>query len=173
MNYLQKGINCDMSFQWQIKTTLRNMAFSIRTLHQIRKSLPSATRLVFFKTVILSHLEYPIFLFMGLSKAQINSLDRQVTRGVKSAFFRRKIEKSSDLKTKHQIMSFEGYLKFPCLNYFSRLLKGQIASFINSFMFLDAQLKYNTRTLKLSSQINTDSAVFRNSFVFFTRKQWK
>ena len=39
-------------------------------------------------------------------------------------------------------------------------------------MFANMELKYNTRTLKLSCQIHTDSAVIRNSFAFFTREQW-
>ena len=111
-------------------------------------------------------------MFTGLSKTQINSLDRQNDWGIKTAFFRKKPERLSDLKTKPKIMTFEGHLKFSCLNYLSRLLKGQIASFNNSFMFPNTQLKYNTKTLKLSSQIHTDWAVIRNSFVSFTRKKW-
>ena len=39
-------------------------------------------------------------------------------------------------------------------------------------MFPNMQLKYNTKTLTLSSQIHTDSAVIKNSFASFTRKQW-
>ena len=69
-------------------------------------------------------------------------------------------------------MSFEGYLKYSCLNYLSRLLKSPIASFNNSFMFPNMQLKCNSRTLKLSSHRHTDSAVIRNSFASFTREQW-
>ena len=148
------------------------MATSIRTWHQIRESFPATTRLVLFKTLVLSHLEFPIFLFTSLSKTQINSQDKQINWGIKNAFFRRKLEKSCDLKTKHQIMSFEGYLKYSCLNNLSRLFKGQPASSNNFFIFPKTQLNYNARTLKLSSHIHTDLTVIRNSFASFTRKQW-
>ena len=172
MKDLGISMDFDMSIQSRIKTTFRKKATSIRTFHQIQMSRPSKTRLVLLKTLVLSQLEYRILLFTGLSKTQINSLDKQINWGIQTAFFRKKIESLSDLKAKHQIMSFEGYLKYTCLNYFCRLLKGQIASFNNFFMFPNTQLKYNTRILKLSSQLYTHSAVIRNSFAFFTRKQW-
>ena len=172
MKDLGKSMNCDMSFQSQIKTAIGNMATYIRISHQIKKNLPSTRRLVIFKTLVLSHLEYPISLFTGLSKTQINFPDRQFKWGIETAFFRKKMEKSCDLKTKHQIMSFEIYLKNSCLSYLSRLPKGQIAFFIKSFMLPSMQVKHNMITLKLSSQIHTDAALIRNSFAFLTKKQW-
>ena len=59
MKWLRKSMDCDMSFQLQIKTTLRNMVLSIPTLHQIRKSLRSKTRILLFKTLVLCQLEFP------------------------------------------------------------------------------------------------------------------
>ena len=43
MEYLRKSMECDMSSQSQNKTMLKNVAISMRTLHQIRKNLPSTT----------------------------------------------------------------------------------------------------------------------------------
>ena len=148
-----------------------NMATSNRTLHQIRKNLPSTKRLVLFKTLTLSKLEYMILLFTCLSKTQISSLDSSLIGVSELPFFAKKIRKPSHVKTKHQIMSLESYLKYSWLNYLRWLPKDQIASFNNVFMFPGMQLKYNTRTLKLSSQTHTDSVVIRSSFYFFTRKQ--
>ena len=87
INYLGKNIDCAKSFQSQIKTMVSKMATSIRDSHQIRKSLPSTTRLVLFKTLVIIQLEGPIFLFTGFFKTQINSLDKQINWGIKTALF--------------------------------------------------------------------------------------
>ena len=49
MKYLGISMDCDMRFQSEIKLSLRNMATSTRTLNEVRKILPSTTRLVLLK----------------------------------------------------------------------------------------------------------------------------
>ena len=60
MKYMGIGLDCDLSFQSQIKTTISNMAPSFRTLHQIKKCLPSTTLILLFKTLVLGQMEYLI-----------------------------------------------------------------------------------------------------------------
>ena len=76
MKDLGISMDFDMSFQLQINATLRNLANSFRTLHQVRKSCPSKTQLVLLKTLILSHLEYRVLFYTSCFKTQIKSLDR-------------------------------------------------------------------------------------------------
>ena len=90
MKYLGLSMNCNRSFQSQTKTMLRSMATPLRNLHQKRRNFPSITRLVLFKALVLSQLQNHILFFTGLSKRLINSLDRQIDWGIKTAFFARK-----------------------------------------------------------------------------------
>ena len=64
------------------------MATSIKTLAQIRGSLPKETRLLLYQSLVISQLEYPILLLTILSKKAISSIDRQLNWGIKTAFFR-------------------------------------------------------------------------------------
>ena len=133
MKYLGISMDCDLSFQLQSKTTLRNMATSIRTLHQITKGPPSAIRLVFRKNFCIKSVGTSHLFVYGL----IQNTDQFPGQAKKlyyhNCLFRKKLEGSFDMKIKRQIVSFESYSKNSCLKYLIRLLKGLTASFNNFF----------------------------------------
>ena len=94
---------CDITFHLQIKATIRCRLFYPNLApNQKKLSLNKATST--FKTPVLNQSEHPIFLFTGLFKIQINSLDRQIICVIKTVFCSKKIEGSSHLRRKHQIM---------------------------------------------------------------------
>ena len=99
------------------------MATRIKTLAQIRGSLPRETRLLLYRSLVISKLEYPILLLTSLSKEAIYSIDRQLNWGIKTAFFRKKLDQSSDLKRKYDILCFENFLAYSCINYLVKLIK--------------------------------------------------
>ena len=94
------GVNLDKHLKYHIqgKHTLKKMATSIKTLARIRGSLPKEMRLLLYWSLVISQLEYPILLLTSLSKEAISSIDRPLNWGIKTAFFRKKFDRSSDLK---------------------------------------------------------------------------
>ena len=66
------------------------MATSIKTLAQIRGSLPKETGLLLYRSLVISQLEYPILLLASLSKEAISSIDRQLN-GYQNGLFQKKV----------------------------------------------------------------------------------
>ena len=156
------GVHLDkhLKYDVQVKHTLKKMATSIKTLAQIRGSLPKETRLLLYRSLVISQLEYPILL-TSFSKEAISSIDRPLNWGIKTAFFRKKFDRSSDLKRKYDILCFENFLAYSCINYLVNFVKNQLPSFTDlSFPTLD--LKLNCRTLKFSKVITFKSLYIKN-----------
>ena len=98
IKYLGVHLDKHLKYDIQVKHTVKKMTASIKTLAQIRGSLPKETRLLLYRSLVLSQLEYPILFLTSLSKEAISSIDRQLNWGIKTVFFRKKFDRSSDLK---------------------------------------------------------------------------
>ena len=171
IKYLGVHLDKHLKYDIQVKHTLKKMATSIKTLAQIRGSLPKETRLLLYRSLVISQLEYPILLLTSLSKEAISSIDRQLNWGIKTAFFRKKFDRSSDLKRKYDILCFENFLAYSCINYLVKLIKNQLPSFTDlSFPTLD--LKLNCRTLKFSQVITFKSLYIKKSYGSFAASLW-
>ena len=91
IKYLGVHLDKHLKYDIQVKQTLKQMATSNKFLAQIRGSLPKETRLLLYRSLLISQLEYPILLLTSLSKEAISSIDRQLNWGNKTAFFRKKL----------------------------------------------------------------------------------
>ena len=91
IKYLGVHLDKHLKYDIQVKHTLKKMATSIKTLTQIRGSLPKETRLLLYRSLVISQLEYPILLLTSLSKEAISTIDRQLNWVTKTAFFRKKV----------------------------------------------------------------------------------
>ena len=141
IKYLGVHLDKHLKYDRQVKHTLKKMATSIKTLTQIRGNLPKETRLLLYRSLVISQLEYPILLLTSLSKEAISTIDRQLNWGTKTAFFRKKFDRSSNLKRKNDILCFENFLAYSCINYLVKLIKNQLPSFTDlSFPTLDFKL---------------------------------
>ena len=98
IKYLGVHLDKHLKYDIQVKHTLTKMATSFKTLAQIRGCLPKETRLLLYRSLVISQLEYPILLLTSFSKEAISSIDRQLNWGIKTAFFRKKFDRSSDPK---------------------------------------------------------------------------
>ena len=171
IKYLGVHLDKHLKYDIQMKHTLKKMATSIKTLAQIRGSLPKETRLLLYRSLVISQLEYPILLLTSLSKEAISSIDRQLNWGIKTAFFRKKFDRSSDLKRKYDILCFENFLAFSCINYLVKLIKNQLPSFTD-LSFPTLELKLNCRTLKFSKVIAFKSLYIKKSYGSFAASLW-
>ena len=160
IKYLGVHLDKHLNYDIQVKHTLKKMATSIKTLAENRVNLPKETMLLLYRSLVISQLEYPILLLTSLSKSAIPSIDRQLNWGIITTFFGKKFDRSSDLKRKYDILCFENFLAYSCINYLVKLIKNQLPSFTDlSFPTLD--LKLNCRTLKFSKLITFKSLYFK------------
>ena len=68
VKYLGVHIDCNLSFDEEIKNVLRKMAVGIKVIYSIKNIFPEKTRSALLNDLVLSHLHYPIVLFSGLQK---------------------------------------------------------------------------------------------------------
>ena len=171
IKYLGVHLDKHLKYDIQVKPTLKKIATSIKTLAQIRGGLPKETRLLLYRSLVISQLEYPILLLTRLSKVAISPIDRQLNWGIKTAFFSKKFDRSADLKRKYDILCFENFLAYSYINYLVKLIKNQLPSFTDlSFPTLD--LKLNCRTLKFSKVITFKSLYIKKSYGSFAASLW-
>ena len=68
VKYLGVHIDCNLSFDEEIKIVLRKMAVGLKVIYSIKKIFPEKTRSALLNALVLSHLHYPNVLFSGLEK---------------------------------------------------------------------------------------------------------
>ena len=66
VKYLGVHIDCNFSFDEEIKNVLRKMAVGIKVIYSIKNIFPEKTRSALLNSLVLSQLHYPIALFSGL-----------------------------------------------------------------------------------------------------------
>ena len=103
VKYLGINIDCNLSFDEEIKIVLRKMPVGIKVIYSNKKIFPEKTRSALLNSFVLSHLHYPIVLFSGLKKSLRVTLNRQLNCGLKAYFNRTKFDRTTDLKIKHKI----------------------------------------------------------------------
>ena len=83
------------------------MATAIRSMHLLRYQLPLKARLVLFKSLVLSHLTFSALFFKNLNFSAMQRINRQINRGIKVCYMRKKFERSTDLSVKSDILPAE------------------------------------------------------------------
>lgn len=172
ITYLGICLEYNLNFDQQVRKCLKKMACAIKSVAHIRGNLPTSTRLILLKSLILSQLDYPIILFTSLQKTQLKSIDKQINWGIKTAFFRRKRDRSADLKQKHEILSAESFMKYSCVNFLLRILKRKTTSFNGSVKIPGLNFDLNSRTYHLLQGLKPNSNFTKNSFSAYTTALW-
>ena len=84
--YLGVLLDEHLRYQDQTNKILASMAIGIKTILQIRHLVPLKTKLELVKSLVLSHIQYPIHLLNGLSKANVNRLNRQINWALRCCY---------------------------------------------------------------------------------------
>ena len=82
------------------------------------KSLPEKTKILLLKAIVISHLHYSALILIGLQKSLLTTLEKQLNWGIKNHFYRRKYERSKDLKLRNKILPVSFLLKYHCKKIF-------------------------------------------------------
>ena len=163
VKYLGVHIDCNLSFDEEIKNILRKMAVGIKVIYSIKNILPEKTRSALLNALVLSHLHYPIVLFSGLKKSLRVTLNKQLNWGIKACFNRTKFDRTTDLKVKHKILPVEYLIKYRVIIYFIKLLKADLPAF-DKLKLATLSAKMNDRTNKLSFGANQKTNIMQNFF---------
>ena len=163
VKYLGVHIDCDLSFDEEIKNVLSKIAVGIKVIYSIKKIFPEKTRSALLSALVLSHLHYSIVLFSGLKKSLRVTLKKQLNGGLKSCFNRTKFDRTTDLKIKHKILPVEYLIKYRVIIYFIKLLKADLPAF-DELNIATLSAKMNDRTNKLSLGGNQKTNIMQNCF---------
>ena len=157
-------IDCNLSFDEEIKNVLRKTAVGIKVIYSIKNIFPEKTRSALLNALVLSHLHYPIVLFSGLKKSLRVTLNKQLNWGIKACFNRTKFDRTTDLKIKHKILPVEYLIKYRVIIYFIKLLKADLPAFDEQLKLATLSAKLNDRTNKLSFGANQKTNIMQNCF---------
>ena len=94
------------------------MAFGIKVLNTLSKSLPEKTKILLLKAIVISHLHFFALILTELQKSLLKLSEKQLNWGIKIIFKRRKYDPSKDLKLRNKLLPVSFLLKSHCLKYF-------------------------------------------------------
>ena len=95
-----KKIDSKLIFNVQLIKFLSNMATAIRSIYLMRYQLPVTTRLMLFKSVVLSHLTFSALFFQKLNFSARQRINRQINWGIEICYMRKKLERSRGILVK-------------------------------------------------------------------------
>lgn len=155
--YLGVVLDCHLSFDTQIKNTLRKMAAGIKTIYAIRDIIPLKARITIFQALVMSHLNYTATLFTDITNGQLKSIDSQISWGLKACCFKSKYSSSTELKLKHFILPADLFIDKKISGFVWKLTNGHLPAFHH--LAFPVEFQQNARTKKYTikaKKINTN-----------------
>ena len=164
VKYLGIYLDQNLTYEYEVKNILKEMACGIKTLYSVKSFVPDETCLMLLNSLVISHIHYPALLLNRNSQKLITTLDKQLNWGVKACFNRRKYDSSSDLKIKHNIFPIRVFLDLKAVTYFWKYQNNPIPAFKSSNKIPTALIKTQSRTKEISCGCQAKSALMKNSF---------
>ena len=163
-------IDRNLQFHAQLNKMLAKMATAIRSIYLVRHQIPLKARIILFKSLVLSHLNFSAIFLQSLTSAGIQRINRQINWGVKVCYMRKKFDHSRDILLKEKLLPAELMItKISIYKMFDILLKLKPKNHENHSLKLYGKLevKRNDRTgqllLKNKSQSKwSERSVLRN-----------
>ena len=127
--YIGIQIDRNLSFEEQLEKTWKKMAHAIISIYLIRHQVPLNGRILFLKSLVLSHLSFPAIFFQNLSAKNLKRLNRQIKWGMKVCFLRKKYVKARDLLIQTKTLPAEliiaktSLINFVMISLCQRILK--------------------------------------------------
>ena len=98
VKYLGVIIDSKLKTDGKVKKIFQKMAYRIKILNTLSKSLPEKTKILLFNAIVISHLHFLALILIGLQKSLLTTLEKQLNWGIKISFNKRKYNRSTNLK---------------------------------------------------------------------------
>jgi hypothetical protein len=164
--YLGVILDKRLTYQKQIEKIMNSMAAGIKTIYCIRDYLPQKTCHELFNAIVLSHLSYPAILFSGITAKQCESIDKQISWGIKCCYIRATRSSSFKIKSEKGVLPAELIIKSKMMEFLWKMINKKILSF-QSGNFPFHRLKTNPRTdnilvdMKIKTNLQKKSIIKR------------
>ena len=89
VKYLGVYLDRNLTYQNEVKNTLRKMACGIKTLYALRDFLLLNARLLLFNAALMSHMQYSAVLLNGITENLLETLEKQLNWGIKAGFLKK------------------------------------------------------------------------------------
>ena len=109
--HLGTMIDKNLTFDIQLNKTLTKMANAIRSIYLASHPLPLKARIRFFKSIVLSHLNFSAVFFQSLSVMSLQRVNRLINWGIKVCHLRKKFDTARDLLLKDKILPADLFIK--------------------------------------------------------------
>ena len=143
VKYLGVILDKYLTYSSEVKSVLKKQATSIKTFYTLRRFLDTKMRITVLHSLFFSHLLYPSVLFSSLTQELLNTLEQQLNWAVKALFFRKKFDRSSDLKAKLSIMNVTQAINLRIALFFG---KSKTTNFLFSTLSTFQQTSLNRMT---------------------------
>ena len=85
--YLGVTLDKQLTYQKQLENLISKIAIAIRSIYLVRNQIPLKARIILFRSLVLSHLEFSAKLFQSLPSYLIDKINKQIRLGMKVCFF--------------------------------------------------------------------------------------
>ena len=99
-----------LTFSAELNKCLRKMAVAIKSIYCVQHMVPLETRIMLFRSLVLSHLSSGSAFFQNLPMSQINRINRQINSGIKVCYLHRKYVQARDQLLKSKVLQAELFI---------------------------------------------------------------
>jgi exonuclease III len=169
--YLGVTIDNRLTFENHICELLRKMAGGIKSILAVKHFTTSKTRLVLFKSLVMTHVTYSALILTSANKYQQRKLQRQMNWGLRVCFSQTVFDSATRLRNMCNILTVERLIFYTCALKFWSLVNGQNKAFSDD-SFPNFLLRQNDRTKKFYLQEPGKTRALRSSFLSKTVCGW-
>ena len=171
--YLGVIIDRKLTYQNQLSKVISKMASAIRSIYLVRYQVPLKTRINFFKSLVLSHLDFSAIFFQNLPSYSIDRINKQINWGIKVCFMKTKYDTARDLLLETKILPAELQITRVSLNRFFNILQQTRNCSNKHFRFLEnVPIIVNKRTHNLFLEQKCKSKWSNGSIVRNFIRKW-
>ena len=127
--YLGIVIDHHLSFKEQVNKTLSNMAMGIKTILLLRNQLPVSSRLELLNSLVISHLQYPMYMLSSLTDQNLNRLNRQLNWGLRCCYDVCRREHITKYRLKSGVLPVELQMNYAMTIKFWLIINGHSHAF--------------------------------------------
>ena len=166
VKYLGIIIDNKLTFEYQVESVLKKMAFGIKAIQTIRNNLPKKCLKVLLHALVLSHFEYCNLLLTDISSALLLSLEKQLNWALRTVFYRSRNKCSTSLRISEEILSMKQRIDLKSFDLLYSILKNERSAIQNHLKLPTMSFRINERNKKIILKEPGSSKFLHGSFFY-------